>query len=150
MDRSTDGVGPVRASLSSTVRFAKTLSMSQSIEPHAPLKWWQSGKRPDYRFSLANERTFLAWIRTALALIAGAIGIDQFAAHLGTPLARLVLALLLFCAGGVLAGSAYHRWARAERAMRHEADLPLTPLLPALTILTAALALVLAGLMFAS
>ncbi len=26
------------------------------------------GEAPDYRFSLANERTFLAWIRTASGL----------------------------------------------------------------------------------
>ncbi|WP_163540613.1 YidH family protein, partial [Klebsiella pneumoniae] len=40
-------------------------------------KWKNIGKTPDYRFSLANERTFLAWIRTALALLAGAIAIEQ-------------------------------------------------------------------------
>ncbi len=27
------------------------------------------GEAPDYRFSLANERTFLAWIRTALGFL---------------------------------------------------------------------------------
>lgn len=32
-------------------------------------KWRREGRDPDYRFSLANERTFLAWIRTALALL---------------------------------------------------------------------------------
>ncbi|WP_283215114.1 DUF202 domain-containing protein [Pseudofrankia sp. DC12] len=35
------------------------------------------GTDPDYRFSLANERTFLAWIRTALALLAGGIAVVQ-------------------------------------------------------------------------
>ena len=30
------------------------------------------GEAPDPRFTLANERTFLAWIRTALALLGGA------------------------------------------------------------------------------
>ena len=35
------------------------------------------GEEPDYRFTLANERTFLAWIRTALALIAGGVALVQ-------------------------------------------------------------------------
>ncbi len=35
-------------------------------------QWRQEGEEPDYRFSLANERTFLAWISTALALLVGA------------------------------------------------------------------------------
>lgn len=113
------------------------------------MKWWLTGTRPDYRFSLANERTFLAWIRTALALIAGAVGIDQFASHLGSPLTRLVLALVLFFAGGALAATAYTRWARAENAMRHEADLPRSSLLPLLATLTALLATGLAWLVIA-
>ncbi|QRG09379.1 DUF202 domain-containing protein [Xanthobacter dioxanivorans] len=121
--------------------------MTPSLKPATPLKWWQLGTRPDYRFSLANERTFLAWIRTALALIAGAIGIDQFASHLGSPQIRAVLSLVLFCAGGVLAGTAYRRWARAEQAMRHEADLPLSSLLPLLTVFTTLFAAGLAVLM---
>src|SRR6185312_1745313 len=37
--------------------------------------WHELGEEPDYRFSLANERTFLAWIRTALALMAAAVGV---------------------------------------------------------------------------
>ncbi|MFG1237717.1 DUF202 domain-containing protein [Xanthobacter autotrophicus DSM 597] len=111
------------------------------------LKWWQRGSRPDYRFSLANERTFLAWIRTALALIAGAVGIDQFASHLGPLPLRLGLALILFVAGGVLGGMAYPRWVRAEQAMRNDADLPISALLPLLAAFTATLAVGLACLM---
>jgi putative membrane protein len=107
-------------------------------------KWWQTGSRPDYRFSLANERTFLAWIRTSLAIIAGAIGIDQFASHLGSPQLRLALSIILLVVGGILGGIAYKRWARAELAMRHQADLPLSLLLPFLamfiTLLSAGLA----------
>lgn len=39
------------------------------------------GEAPDYRFSLANERTFLAWIRTALGFLAAGVGLDQLAAR---------------------------------------------------------------------
>ena len=110
------------------------------------LKWWQTGTRPDYRFSLANERTFLAWIRTSLAIVAGAIGIDQFASHLGSPQLRLLLSIILLMVGGTLGGVAYTRWARAERAMRREADLPLSFLLPFLAMFTAFLSAGLAWL----
>src|SRR3569833_3968464 len=109
-------------------------------------KWWQTGIRPDYRFSLANERTFLAWIRTSLASAAGAVGIDQFASHLGSAQLRLVLSLFLLMVGGILGGLAYTRWARAERAMRQEADLPLSLLLPFLALFTACLSVGLAWL----
>ena len=53
------------------------------------------GEAPDYRFSLANERTFLAWIRTALGFLAAGVGLDQLAPDFATPLIREVLALLL-------------------------------------------------------
>jgi len=109
-------------------------------------KWWKTGTRPDYRFSLANERTFLAWIRTSLAIVAGAVGIDQFASHLGSAQLRLVLSLFLLMVGGILGGLAYTRWARAERAMRQEADLPLSLLLPFLALFTACLSVGLAWL----
>ncbi len=44
------------------------------------------GEAPDYRFSLANERTFLAWIRTALGFLAAGVGLDQLAPDFATPL----------------------------------------------------------------
>jgi putative membrane protein len=43
--------------------------------------WRHEGTEPDYRFTLANERTFLAWIRTALALLAGGVLLHQRAAR---------------------------------------------------------------------
>lgn len=109
------------------------------------MKWWHSGTRPDYRFSLANERTFLAWIRTALALIAGAVGIDQYASHLATPPLRLALSLFLLVVGGLLGGFAYRHWAGAERAMRHAQDLPRSLMLPLLTLVVTAIATMLTG-----
>jgi putative membrane protein len=116
---------------------------SSSSSDRAP-KWWRLGRRPDYRFSLANERTFLAWIRTALALIAGAIGIDQFAGHLGTAVVRTGFAVALLAVGGLLAATAHHRWRSVETAMRLDTDLPQTGLMPALAVVATLLAVTLA------
>ncbi|MFC6379498.1 YidH family protein [Tatumella terrea] len=88
------------------------------------MKWKKQGTPPDYRFSLANERTFLAWIRTALAFMAAAVGIDQLAPRLAPEFFRsaLVIALSLTAAG--LSYYAYRRWVRNERAMRNDSELP--------------------------
>jgi len=79
------------------------------------------GDEPDYRFTLANERTFLAWIRTALALAAGglaAVGLLEDLA--GGELLGILLLVLSF----VTAASAYRRWALNERSMRLQEPLP--------------------------
>lgn len=81
----------------------------------------QVGTTPDYRFSLANERTFLAWIRTALALVAGGLAAAQFLPVAGL---REVIAIALLLLGGTVAVRAVDHWARTERAMRLERDLP--------------------------
>ena len=60
-------------------------------------------QEPDYRFTLANERTFLAWIRTALALIAGGVAVVQLVPAFGVPGVRHALGVLLTAGGGVLA-----------------------------------------------
>lgn len=89
------------------------------------------GTEPDYRFTLANERTFLAWIRTALALIAGGIAVVQFVPSFGIAGVRHGLSIVLTAGGGVLAVSAVWRWRRVQEAMRRSADLPRTAI-PAL------------------
>jgi putative membrane protein len=88
------------------------------------MTWRKQGKAPDYRFTLANERTFLAWIRTALAFMAAAIGIDQLTPDLAPLLFRSVLVTLLGLTAAGLSYYAYRRWAANERAMRHDAALP--------------------------
>ena len=65
-------------------------------------RWRQEGQEPDYRFSLANERTFLAWIRTALALLAGGVLLDQFSTKLQPHIAVLILAIVLGALAAVL------------------------------------------------
>ncbi len=81
---------------------------------------------PDYRFTLANERTFLAWIRTALALIAGGIAVVQFVPSFGVPGVRHGLSVMLTAGGGLLAALAVRRWQRVQTAMRRDEALPPT------------------------
>jgi putative membrane protein len=84
---------------------------------------YDEGDEPDYRFSFANERTFLAWVRTALALVAGGVALD--AVDLSIPaVAQTAGALTLVVLGLVTAGAAWVRWAMAERSMRRAEPLP--------------------------
>jgi putative membrane protein len=77
----------------------------------------------DYRFSLANERTFLAWIRTALALLAGGVAAAK-ALEFHHPLWRWVVAGPPILAAGLLALDATVRWRTYETAMRSGRRLP--------------------------
>ena len=94
--------------------------------------WRRQGEEPDYRFSLANERTFLAWIRTALALLAGGVLLDQFATKLNPPAVVVILAVALCGLAAVLSALSYVRWKENEIAMRHKRGLPSTIAMPLL------------------
>ncbi|HET8879606.1 MAG TPA: DUF202 domain-containing protein [Arthrobacter sp.] len=108
--------------------------------------WRREGRMPDYRFSLANERTFLAWIRTAMAILAGAIAIDQLTPQIAPQPVRVVLCLLLSVIGALLAVEAYRRWSLQEQAMRNNQELPHAWLLVAMTAVIATAAVVFAVL----
>nr|WP_086939286.1 DUF202 domain-containing protein [Thaumasiovibrio occultus] len=99
------------------------------------MSWRRQGKAPDYRFSLANERTFLAWIRTALALLAGAVGIDQLTPDLADPLIRLALCSALSLFAAFMAFFAYKRWSANEKAMRLGQDLSYSGLVRVVSLL---------------
>ncbi|ALC24165.1 YidH family protein [Streptomyces pristinaespiralis] len=109
----------------------------------APARIREEGETPDYRFSLANERTFLAWIRTALALIGGGFAVDQFLPDLRWGV-RAGLALALIGVGAVCAVRAVNHWVRCERAMRRGDDLPVSrfPALLAVVVAVVSLAMV--------
>ena len=81
------------------------------------------GSEPDPRFSLANERTFLAWVRTALALIAGGVALEALSLPIqpGLRLAASLLSLALGFAAPILA---WINWGAIERAMREQQPLP--------------------------
>jgi putative membrane protein len=103
----------------------------------------ESGSTPDYRFSLANERTFLAWIRTGLALIAGGLAIAQFLSPLSSRFLTEAMAIVPIAVGGFCALRAVDHWIRCEIAMRHNRPLPASRF-PALLALVVTLSAVLA------
>jgi putative membrane protein len=98
------------------------------------------GETPDYRFTLANERTFLAWVRTSLGLIAAGVAVAQFVP--GPNALRHAIAFVLVLFGGILAAISYSHWERNERAMRLGERLPysMVPRLTAAALVLVALA----------
>lgn len=92
------------------------------------------GEAPDPRFTLANERTFLAWIRTALALLGGGIAIETFAGQALQAPFRLWLVGSLMLLSMLLSAGACLRWLRVERALRQRRPLPLPALVPLLAV----------------
>ena len=95
-----------------------------------PRSVYGTGNEPDPRFSFANERTFLAWIRTGLGFLAAGVAIAAVA-RLGAGLTaeiRVASVVLIACGVGCAVG-AWTRWVRSERAMRENRPLPSSPLL---------------------
>jgi putative membrane protein len=82
------------------------------------------GTEPDPRFSYANERTFLAWNRTSLALIAAGLAITALLPELDVGAGRRLIGVPLIVLGAVLAVASYRRWDANERAMRLGHPLP--------------------------
>ncbi|HST72734.1 MULTISPECIES: YidH family protein [Kocuria] len=92
------------------------------------------GQEPDPRFTLANERTFLAWIRTALAFLAGGIAVEAFTADVFDEPVRTFLAVVLLALSMLVSAGAALRWIGVERSMRHRAPLPLPLIAPLLAV----------------
>ena len=104
-----------------------------------------AGDEPDARFSLANERTFLAWIRTSLALSAAGVALEAIDLPV-TPGLRYASALLLVCLGVLAPVLAWLRWAALERGIRLARPLPAPLLGPVLAVgITVASLLLLVG-----
>ncbi len=88
-----------------------------------PRRVYGVGEEPDSRFSLANERTFLAWIRTSLALVAAGVALEALRLPI-LPDLRFAAALIFIALGLLSALQAWAGWARTERALRLQLPLP--------------------------
>ena len=123
--------------------------MSAQERVRFPRSVYGIGDDPDPRFSLANERTFLAWISTGLGLLAAGVALETFAIDL-QPALRLAASILLIVAGIATPIQAWLGWMRTERAMRLSLPLPSPRLaLPLVIIIAVAGALVIAATVLA-
>lgn len=93
-----------------------------------------AGRDPDYRFSLANERTFLAWIRTSLALVGGGLAVAELLPETTSTALRDAIGLVLVVIGTGMAAASFARWSRNEDAMRHDRPIPASLLPVALSV----------------
>jgi putative membrane protein len=103
---------------------------------------YDTGTEPDPRFSFANEGTFLAWLRTAVALVSGGVALDVIDLPLADG-AQELLATLLVLLGLLCSLASWIRWTRAERAIRRREPLPSSPLVAVLAAAISVCAIVL-------
>lgn len=92
------------------------------------------GTEPDVRFTYANERTFLAWSRTSLALVVTGVAATQLLPKFDINFGRRLIGIPLIALGAVLAVASYVHWYRNQRAMRLGEPLPRSPLTLVLAI----------------
>lgn len=98
-------------------------AMDPTRDARFPRWVYGSGTEPDARLSLANERTFLAWVRTSLALLAGGLALEVLEVPIEEGF-RLAASLVLVLLGIAAPVQAWFGWARVERAMRLRRPLP--------------------------
>jgi putative membrane protein len=83
---------------------------------------------PDYRASMAAERTYLAYLRTGLALLVAGVAVVGALPHAGADVLRRVLGVGLIVLGSIVLASARPRWLAIDRAMRRRQPLPGSPI----------------------
>ena len=113
-----------------------------TLRPRAVAKD-EGGTEPDPRFTFANERTFLAWSRTALALVAAGLGIVQLLPPFpGVAIGKHLVGIPLIVLGAILAVVAYGEWVRSQRAMRLGQPLPRSVMPRLLAVVITAIAII--------
>ena len=104
-------------------RSAPVLGHDEGVTKRQPRWVYDEGDEPDPRFTLANERTFLAWVRTSLAMLAGGVALHALNTS-GPEDLRTIVAVGLIALGAAVGLGSFVRWARVERAMRRHEPLP--------------------------
>jgi putative membrane protein len=124
------------------------VSYAAAVDPdQSDRRWPRSvygvGSEPDPRFTFANERTFLAWIRTGLGFLAAGVAIAAVSGMNERLSVEVRVASLLLVGCGLACGvGAWVRWVRSERAMRAGRALPSSPLLLVLVGVVVVVALI--------
>lgn len=94
----------------------------------------------DPRVTFANERTFLAWIRTSLALIVGGVAVGA-ALDTDARLLHILGAVVPIVLGGAFAVVGYRRWEANDAALRDGSPLPVDRTLRVVAVVVGGLAL---------
>ncbi len=94
------------------------------MDTRRPRRVFGEGQEPDPRFTLANERTLLAWLRTALALVVAGVAVVALSELITPEWLVEVTAGAAFLGGAVTASLGYLQWQRVERALRRREPLP--------------------------
>ncbi len=120
----------------------------ESAEPgdhRRPRSVYGVGTEPDARFSLANERTALAWVRTGVGLVAGGVALTSFSTFADLPRLVDLVAAVACLVGACCATYALVSWRRNERALRRREPLPAPGGLPVLVVGVVLLAVLIAA-----
>ena len=102
---------------------------------------------PDVRLVLANERTYLAWIRTSLGLIASGVAVERLLPVFEIRGAREFVGVALVLAGAIAAATSHRRWRRVDSALRTGEPVPPPTVASAIAIVVAVAGLVTIGLL---
>ncbi|MDO5747816.1 MAG: DUF202 domain-containing protein [Actinomycetaceae bacterium] len=101
-----------------------------SAKPRFPAAVYERGSEPDQRFTLANERTFLAWVRTGIALMGAGVGLEvlnatlSHGAHMASTHIYSVVSAILIIIGIACPINAWFSWRRTEICLRENTPLP--------------------------